>query len=116
MGTGGTACSSRGHGHSDMLGKVSTFSGKIMYIACIRFSWTNQLQTPKAATRKNNFTGSCVSRRACRSNPCRACVVPRATEQAMSRELEGDSGAMETWLQTSIMGLHALVGRIQVQH
>eukprot|EP00903_Cladosiphon_okamuranus_P017642 g16249.t1 len=37
----------------------------------------------------------------------------RATEQAMSRELTGESGAMQTWLDTSFTGLHALVGRIQ---
>ncbi|CAM9257500.1 unnamed protein product [Scytosiphon promiscuus] len=39
----------------------------------------------------------------------------RATEQAMSRELEGESDAMRSWLGTSITGLHALVGRIQEQ-
>lgn len=41
-------------------------------------------------------------------------AVPRATEQAMARELKGESGAMQTWLDTSLSGLHALVGRIQV--
>lgn len=46
-----------------------------------------------------------------------ACLPPfRATEQAMSRELKGESGVMETWLETSITGLHALVGRIQVRN
>lgn len=32
----------------------------------------------------------------------------------MAREMKGESGAMQTWLETSITGLHALVGRIQV--
>lgn len=39
----------------------------------------------------------------------------RATEQAMSRESQGECGVVEAWLQTSITGLHALVGRIQVR-
>ncbi|CAM9656208.1 unnamed protein product [Ascophyllum nodosum] len=37
----------------------------------------------------------------------------RATELALSREMRGESGAAQTWLQISIAGLHALVGRIQ---
>lgn len=32
----------------------------------------------------------------------------------MYRELKGEHGAMQTWLETSITGLHALVSRIQV--
>lgn len=32
----------------------------------------------------------------------------------MSREVKGESGVMQAWLETSITGLHALVGRIQV--
>lgn len=42
------------------------------------------------------------------------CPVRRATEQAMSREMKGESGVLQAWLETSITGLHALVGRIQV--
>lgn len=33
----------------------------------------------------------------------------------MSRESQGECGVMEGLLQTSITGLHALVGRIQVR-
>ncbi|CAM9285972.1 unnamed protein product, partial [Ectocarpus sp. 6 AP-2014] len=37
----------------------------------------------------------------------------RATENAMCRELQGESQVMGAWLETSITGLHALVARIQ---
>ncbi|CAN0509547.1 unnamed protein product, partial [Ectocarpus sp. 12 AP-2014] len=37
----------------------------------------------------------------------------RATENAMFRELQGESQVMGAWLDTSITGLHALVARIQ---
>lgn len=40
--------------------------------------------------------------------------IPRATEQAMTRRSQGESDAVETWLQTSCRGLQALVGRLQV--
>lgn len=51
--------------------------------------------------------------------PCRVVVhctsnFPRATEQAMSRQSKGESGVMGAWLETSVTGLRALVGRIQV--
>lgn len=32
----------------------------------------------------------------------------------MAREAKGESGVMQAWLETSITGLHTLVGRIQV--
>lgn len=40
-------------------------------------------------------------------------VISRATENAMCRELQGESQVMGAWLETSITGLHALVARIQ---
>lgn len=52
------------------------------------------------------------------SMPCRLIINHqcfRATENALSKEMRGEGGAMETRLHTSIASLQALVGRIQVR-
>lgn len=47
-------------------------------------------------------------------NACRL-IILRATENALSKEMRGEGGAMETRLHTSIASLQALVDRIQVR-
>ena len=47
-------------------------------------------------------------------NACRL-IISRATENALSKEMRGEGGAMETRLHTSIASLQTLVGRVQVR-
>lgn len=121
MGSGGATCSSRGDGCPDMLGEVSCKEQMVpglrthvlFQTCCSIFFRPHSMYPPE--TRGRNQVPTYNTREHSRHRLAYPfCAVPRATEQAMSRELKGESGAMQTWLETSITGLHAFVGRIQV--